>query len=142
MVSDSSARPRAGYVFGLTSDRLAAQAPTPQAPAPNKSWVGMIYGQVPVTREELGEFLIARGGYEKVDLLVNKKIIEVEAARRNIGVTGVEVRAGARGRPAGAEHLVRRLQSTSCRATARRSTSGPRTSSSRACSSRRCAATR
>lgn len=82
-----------GYAFGQTTDRLAAQAPTPQAPAPNKSWVGMIYGQVPVTREELGEFLIARGGYEKVELLVNKKIIEVEAARRNIGVTSVEVRA-------------------------------------------------
>ncbi len=52
----------------------------------------MIYGNVPVTREELGEFLIARGGYEKVELLVNKKIIEIEAARRNVTVTEIEVR--------------------------------------------------
>src|SRR4029079_8399420 len=82
-----------GYLFGLTRDRIVAQDPATQLPPANKSWVGMIYGQVPVTREELGEFLIARGGYEKVELLVNKKIIEVEAARRNIGVTSVEVRA-------------------------------------------------
>src|SRR5260221_9129543 len=39
------------------------------------------------------EFLIARGGYEKLELLVNKKIIEVEAGRRSISVTDVEVRA-------------------------------------------------
>jgi hypothetical protein len=87
----------AGYVFGLASDRLAAQAPALQKPTANKSWVATIYGNVPVTREELGEFLIARGGYEKVDLLVNKKIIEVEAARRQIAVTDVEVRAGLEG---------------------------------------------
>ena len=52
----------------------------------------MLYGNVPVTREELGEFLIARGGYEKVDLLVNKRIIEIEAARKNITVTPEEIR--------------------------------------------------
>jgi hypothetical protein len=82
----------AGYVFGITSDRLTAQVPAPASTA-NKSWVAMIYGNVPVTREELGEFLIARGGYEKVELVVNKKIIEIEAARRNLTVTPVEIRA-------------------------------------------------
>jgi hypothetical protein len=81
----------AGYVFGLTADRATAQAPAPLA---NRNIVALIYGSVPVTREELGEFLIARGGYEKVDLLVNKKIIEVEAHQRNITVTETEVRAG------------------------------------------------
>ena len=84
----------AGYAFGLASDRLAAQAPISQKPPANKGWVAMIYGQVPVTREDLGEFLIARGGYEKLELLVNKRIIEVEAAHRQITVTDVEVRAG------------------------------------------------
>ena len=82
----------AGYAFGLTADRLAAQGPGPAPPA-DKRVVAYIYGSVPVTREELGEFLIARGGYEKLDLLVNKKIIEVEAAKRNISVTGTEVEA-------------------------------------------------
>jgi hypothetical protein len=91
----------AGYVFGLSADRAMAQLPgtpavlpTPSLPPKDARWVAMIYGNVPVTREELGEFLIARGGYEKVELLVNKKIIEVEAARRNITVTDLEVRKG------------------------------------------------
>jgi hypothetical protein len=82
----------AGYVFGITADRAAAQAPQP-LPQPDKRIVAYIYGSVPVTREDLGEFLIARGGYDKLDLLVNKKIIEVEAARRNMSVTDTEVRA-------------------------------------------------
>jgi hypothetical protein len=81
-----------GYVFGLTADRLSAQAPAGMVSAAQKSWIAMIYGNVPVTREELGEFLIARGGYEKVDLVVNKRIIEIEAARRNITVTPEEIR--------------------------------------------------
>jgi hypothetical protein len=107
----------AGYVFGITSDRLAAQpalpgtppaplpmgvapggavrpaAPAPQ-PEPDRRVVGYIYGNVPIMREELGEFLIARGGHEKLELLCNKKIIETEAARRGITVTAVEIRAG------------------------------------------------
>ena len=81
----------AGYAFGITSDRATAQ---PGQPAAEKSIVAFIYGNVPVTREELGEFLIARGGHEKVDLLVNKKIIQVEAERRKVSVTPEEVQSG------------------------------------------------
>lgn len=88
----------AGYVFGITADRASAQLPgTPPAtpvPTADKRVVAYIYGSHPVTREELGEFLIARGGAEKLELLVNKKIIEVEAARRNVTVTVTEVEAG------------------------------------------------
>jgi hypothetical protein len=94
-----------GYAFGITTDRLAAQPGTPPPavqpkvqpqpqPEPDRRTVAYIYGSVPVTREELGDFLIARGGHEKLELLVNKKIIEVEAARRNVTVTPIEVRAG------------------------------------------------
>lgn len=83
----------AGYVFGLTADRATAQLPGSQPPA-DKRVVAYVYGNVPVLREELGDFLIARGGWEKLDLLVNKKIIEVEAARRNVSVTPTEVEAG------------------------------------------------
>jgi hypothetical protein len=82
----------AGYVFGLAADRVTAQ-PAAAPPAADKRVVAYIYGSVPVTREELGDFLIARGGHAKLDLLVNKKIIEVEAARRGVGVTGTEVEA-------------------------------------------------
>jgi hypothetical protein len=107
----------AGYVFGITSDPVSAQpapgtlppsvapggavrpgTPPPAQPLPlpepDKRVVAYLYGNVPVTREELGDFLIARGGYEKLELLVNKKIIEIEAARRGITVTPVEIRAG------------------------------------------------
>ena len=105
----------AGYVFGITTDRAAAQpapgtlppvlqpntavrptAPPAAQPAPeaDKRVVGYLYGNVPVTREELGDFLIARGGHEKLELLVNKRIIEIEAARRGVTVTVAEMQAG------------------------------------------------
>jgi hypothetical protein len=95
--------------FGVLADRALTQPPQPAAPAPApeptlldpaaKDFatgyglrpVAYIYGDVPVTRAELAEFLIARGGYEKVELLVNKKIIEREAARRSIAVTAQEM---------------------------------------------------
>ena len=107
----------AGYAFGITSDRAVAQQPgagavRPNAPAalpgirplqqptkgavqpdPERRIAAYIYGDVPVTREELGEFLIARGGHEKLELLVNKKIIETEAGRRGLSVTAIEVQA-------------------------------------------------
>jgi parvulin-like peptidyl-prolyl isomerase len=55
--------------------------------------LAVCYGTLPVTRDDLGEFLIARGGYEKLDLLVNRKIIDAEAARANVTVTPEEVEA-------------------------------------------------
>jgi hypothetical protein len=107
----------AGYVFGMSSDRLVAQPPalpgTPpaQAPAqspapptpklakteePDRRIVGYITSDnqlIAITREELGDFLIARGGHEKLELLANRKIVELEAARRGITVTTVEIKA-------------------------------------------------
>lgn len=90
----------AGYLLGVVADRGVAQPPAspipstePPPPTADKRVVAYIYGNIPVTREELGEFLIARGGYEKLELLVNKRIIEIEAARRNITVTPHEVQA-------------------------------------------------
>ena len=85
-----------GYVFGLTTDPVTAQQPNPAAapmPVPDKRIVAYVYGNIPVTRDELGDFLIQRGGHEKLDLLVNKRIIEIEAARLGVGVTAVEVQA-------------------------------------------------
>ncbi|HEY1188924.1 MAG TPA: peptidylprolyl isomerase [Gemmata sp.] len=104
-----------GYAFGVTGDRASAQpgppAALPGTPAlppgpglqpqpkmapqhePDRRVTAYIYGNVPITREELGEFLIARGGHEKLELLVNKKIIEVEAARMKITVTATEIKA-------------------------------------------------
>src|SRR5262249_30376282 len=55
--------------------------------------VGYIYGNVPITREMLGEFLIARVGVQRLDNLINKLIIEYECRRHGIEVTPVEVEA-------------------------------------------------
>jgi hypothetical protein len=56
--------------------------------------VALIYGNHEISREDLGEFLISRGGMVKVDLMVNRKLIEIEAARRGVMVTSEEVEAG------------------------------------------------
>lgn len=72
-----------------------AQPPAkPAAPAPAARVVAYLHGNVPVTRDELGEYLIARGGMDKLDLLVNKRVIEAAAARKGITVTGLEIDAG------------------------------------------------
>jgi hypothetical protein len=55
--------------------------------------VAYIYGTVPVTRADLGEFLIARGGADKLELLINRMIIEHECKARGITVTDKEMEA-------------------------------------------------
>jgi hypothetical protein len=69
----------------------------PQAPPPSSDYanrvVATLYGNVPVTREELGEYLIARYGGEKLEHLVNKRIVEDACKARNITVTAAEVEA-------------------------------------------------
>ncbi len=56
--------------------------------------VAYLYGGTQtVTAQELGEFLMARGGADKLDLLINRVIIERAAAKRNIAVTDAEMTA-------------------------------------------------
>jgi parvulin-like peptidyl-prolyl isomerase len=91
-----------GFGLGVWSARtgeVAAQTPqvTP-ASAPGQSdyskrVVAYIYNNIPITREELGEFLIARHGTNAVELLVNHKIIEQACAKYKITVTPQEVEA-------------------------------------------------
>ena len=50
-------------------------------------------GGRPVTRADLGEYLIARGGYEKLEALLNVRIVTGEAAKRNVTVSAEEVEA-------------------------------------------------
>jgi parvulin-like peptidyl-prolyl isomerase len=59
-------------------------------PPPNQV-VAYIHGSEPVTREELGELLIARYGTEKIEFLVNRRIIEQECRARNVTVTDEEI---------------------------------------------------
>ncbi|MCI0640440.1 MAG: peptidylprolyl isomerase [Gemmataceae bacterium] len=53
--------------------------------------VAYIHGNIPITREEYGEFLIARFGAERIEFLVNNRIVEKECRAKGIYVTDAEV---------------------------------------------------
>lgn len=48
-------------------------------------------GNTPVMREELAEYLIARFGAERLEFMVNRKIVEMECKKHSITVTDSEV---------------------------------------------------
>ncbi len=62
-------------------------------PAPTEV-VATYNGNTPVTREELGEFLIARHGAEKLELLVNRRILDKACRERGVTVTPEEIEEG------------------------------------------------
>jgi hypothetical protein len=64
--------------------------PLPGVP-PAQQPVAYIYGSTAVTREQLGEYLIARFGADCVGLMVNKMIIEKECGERGIKVSEAEI---------------------------------------------------
>jgi len=92
-----------GIWIGRGPQAAALAAPPPanppaQSPAiPASDWdkrvVAYIYGTIPITREDLGEYLIARKGLDNVELLVNKRIIELACEKRGVTVTDAEVEA-------------------------------------------------
>lgn len=55
--------------------------------------VAYIHGTVAITREDLGEYLIARQGADKLEFLCNKRIIEHACKEKGITVTAAEVDA-------------------------------------------------
>jgi hypothetical protein len=55
--------------------------------------VAYIYDTIPITREELGEYLIARMGKDRLGTLVNKRIIDHVCQQKGIEVTPAEVEA-------------------------------------------------
>jgi len=71
-----------------------APAPFPASPPSDNAnrWVAVIYGNIPITREELAEYLIERNS-DKLELLVNKKIIEHACQLKGVDVTQAEVDA-------------------------------------------------
>lgn len=88
-----------GFALGKISGPSVAQAgpPATVAPAPSESdkrFVAYLHGgKVPISREDLGEYLIARYGADKIDLLVNKVIIETACKENGISVTEAEIDA-------------------------------------------------
>jgi PPIC-type PPIASE domain len=57
------------------------------------SAVATIYGTIPITRQDLGDFLITRFGAEQLDLLVNKRLLQEASRACNITVTEDEIEA-------------------------------------------------
>ena len=55
--------------------------------------VAYVYDNMPITREELGEYLIARFGPERVEFLINRRIVEMTCQAKGIYVTDAEVDA-------------------------------------------------
>jgi hypothetical protein len=55
--------------------------------------VAWVHDTIPITREELGEFLIARFGASRLDNLVNRKVAELACRPKGIEVTDAEVEA-------------------------------------------------
>lgn len=80
-------------VAAAASGQQPAPAPAPAADV-GKRVAAFIHGNTQITREELGDYLIARGGMDAIDLLVNRKVVELEAAKRGVSVTPLEVSAG------------------------------------------------
>lgn len=53
--------------------------------------VAYIHDTLPITREDLGEYLIARFGAERLEFLVNRKIVELACQAKGIYVSDAEV---------------------------------------------------
>ncbi len=72
------------------SDGLAPCDPSQRS----RQVVAVYNGQTPITREDFGEFLIARYGAEQIDFLINRRIIDKECQAHGISVTPAEIEAG------------------------------------------------
>lgn len=55
--------------------------------------VAYVYGNVPITREEFGDYLISLYGDQRLELFVNKRLIEMACAKKGIDVTPIEIDA-------------------------------------------------
>lgn len=89
----------AGFVAGGISSSFLAHAADP-VPTPSTAGkhdariVAYLHNnRVPITREDLGEYLIARYGQDKIELLVNKVIIDTACREKGIEVTEAEIEA-------------------------------------------------
>jgi hypothetical protein len=55
--------------------------------------VAYVYDNIPIMREELGEYLIARFGKERIEFLINRKLVEMACKSQGIVITDAEVEA-------------------------------------------------
>jgi len=64
-----------------------------QTSSPSGRVCAYLYDKVPVSREEFGEYLIARVGPERLDFMLNRKIVETECRKHGIFANDAEVDA-------------------------------------------------
>src|SRR5947208_8627287 len=78
-----------------TTGRAVVQEAVSERPPADYSRrpVAVIYDNIPITREELGEYLILRFGKERLKNLINKRIIDHVAHQRGLDVTPTEINA-------------------------------------------------
>jgi foldase protein PrsA len=83
-----------GWIGGQVYSHCCAQNSRPAtSPAEYEKNVVAYVNGVPITRQELGEELIARKGKEQLKLLINRKIIEQACQKAGVSVTDAEVEA-------------------------------------------------
>jgi len=93
-----------GYALGTWHSQpasLYAQTPAngpaaPAAPTQNEyseRVIAYMYGNIPITRQEFGEYLIARHGAKSIDKFVNSRIIEHACKQANVSVTPEAIEA-------------------------------------------------
>jgi RNA polymerase sigma factor (sigma-70 family) len=66
---------------------------TKESTSASREPVAYIFDKIPISREELGEYLIARAGNDKLEALVNERIIDHACREQRIEVTDAEVEA-------------------------------------------------
>jgi len=57
----------------------------------DKRVVAYIYNNIPITREDLGEYLIARFGTQRLEFLANRRIVELECKAKGIVISDAEI---------------------------------------------------
>jgi ribosomal protein L32E len=62
-------------------------------PKADHNVVAYVYGNVPITRAELGDYFISLYGKERLPYYVNRRIIEIECAKKGATVTDAEIEA-------------------------------------------------
>lgn len=91
-----------GFVIGqVAGNPLAAENGKPGKTVPvyssnreqDKRVVAYLFGNMPITREEFGDYLIEYYGRERIRLFVNHRIIELAAKKRGVVVTPQEIDA-------------------------------------------------
>lgn len=86
-VDAQQVQPRPG---GLAMNTTPVQQPQSDY---SRRVVAYIYENTPITREDLGEYLITRLGHERIEFLINRRILENACQAKGIYVTDLEVEA-------------------------------------------------